>query len=448
VQQIRDTQWFFSVDPSFVFNAESLDLFLCGPQETSEIVSDGSGLTDILTELDRGVSEPAAQCRKQGLTRLVLMISETCNLRCSYCYADHGTYGGPEVLLKPSHAAQLYVDVHEHHRVVRNIQFFGGEPTLNTDAIRAVCRVAQDLAHDSEPPNFGVVTNGYRLSSDFYNLVEEYKIRVTVSIDGPERIHNLIRKTAGGANTHRETVKALKRLQAILGEANVGVECTLTKKHFEHNLTVRDIVEYFHQLGVPNPHVVPVSIDDNSPLSLKCIEDQTLKSYVEAAHWCFSKTLDGTPRFFTFLSGILTQLSENRPSKAICPAGVSTLCLGNGGMVYPCFMFYNDAEFCMGPIASVETTKQLGTFIDPVLKDSREECRQCWARGLCTSCIGAFHYASGSLWGTDDLYCHLNLELGKAALGLIAEVYASEKKWQRFVDALSSPAVVNFSDVV
>ncbi len=67
------------------------------------------------------------------LGTLVLEIAQTCNLRCAYCYAGGGSYGGEARVMRPElarRAARFLVESSGDRESV-TLVLFGGEPLLN-----------------------------------------------------------------------------------------------------------------------------------------------------------------------------------------------------------------------------------------------------------------------------------------------------------------------------
>ena len=79
---------------------------------------------------------------------LSLAVAQKCNLGCTYCYAQQGTFGGPAKNM-PLHTALLAVDllfrdVSSGERV--NLSFLGGEPLVNRSVIRTATERARQVA--------------------------------------------------------------------------------------------------------------------------------------------------------------------------------------------------------------------------------------------------------------------------------------------------------------
>ncbi|HWC28299.1 MAG TPA: radical SAM protein [Solirubrobacteraceae bacterium] len=76
---------------------------------------------------------------------LSLAVAQKCNLGCSYCYAEGGSFGGGARSMARQTALDsvelLFSDVRAGERV--NLTFLGGEPLLNRPGIHAATRRAR-----------------------------------------------------------------------------------------------------------------------------------------------------------------------------------------------------------------------------------------------------------------------------------------------------------------
>ncbi len=134
------------------------DAFLTAPTLPSSAASKIQGTS----------SNAAPAASPWTLERLVMVITTHCNLRCRYCYAEGGHYGTTRQHMQPELARQALAWVLELFETVGVVQFFGGEPSLNTKAIAAICE--QFDAHVAagrlaQPPGYAMVTNGTLLGA-------------------------------------------------------------------------------------------------------------------------------------------------------------------------------------------------------------------------------------------------------------------------------------------
>lgn len=148
--------------------------------------------------------ELAASFRDDAL-HLIVLPTEQCNFRCTYCYEDFTvgrmgdeTVGGIKRLLERRTAAGL-------RRL--NLSWFGGEPMLARGIVEEVSRYAAELAAGRTELTYhaDMTTNGYLLDAatarDLRGVgVSSYQI----SLDGPAAVHDTTRVRAnGGASFHR-----------------------------------------------------------------------------------------------------------------------------------------------------------------------------------------------------------------------------------------------------
>ncbi len=189
---------------------------------------------------------------------------------------------------------------------------------------------------------------------------------------------------------------------------------TLTPQTLESGYGVWDLVCFSAtQLGILEPHIVPVGLEPDHPLNWGEKSAQAvIASYREAAAQSLETLLHGTYRGFSFLSAVLRTLILRRPRAFICPAGIGTLAVDPWGDIYPCFMFTGQTKWRLGNVMSTngEAEKRkstLGRFLSYNQKMTHPTCQQCWARHLCMGCLGNVQTTSGHLSGTWTLMCEI-----------------------------------------
>ena len=211
------------------------------------------------------ILEEVTAKREHELYKLVLNITNKCNLACKYCYANGGNYCSSEGIMKVETAKATLDTFLKRYRNIRVIQFFGGEPTFNLDVIEFVCKYFKEKFEKKEIdyiPTYGTVTNGTNISDRFIELINDNKIQVTVSFDGPEQVNDKMRIFKSGKGTTSTILNNIKKLQSKTNEPQ-GIEVTYNRAHVEENLSVKDVVKYIKDdIKVDNIHLVPVSGDE------------------------------------------------------------------------------------------------------------------------------------------------------------------------------------------
>jgi uncharacterized protein len=94
---------------------------------------------------------------------LCLHVAHTCNLNCSYCFASQGKYQGERALMSFEVGKQAFDFLIANSGTRRNLEvdFFGGEPTLNLDVVKQLVAYARSVEKQhGKNFRFTFTTNG------------------------------------------------------------------------------------------------------------------------------------------------------------------------------------------------------------------------------------------------------------------------------------------------
>ena len=133
---------------------------------------------------------------------LIVMPTEACNLRCTYCYEAfaHGRMPPPVV-----EALKRFMTRRAPELDRLELGWFGGEPLLARDVIDRVMLHARTLAgaHPGLHLQAEMTTNAYTLTrSVFERLVELGITMFQISFDGPKTWHDRKRRRPDGGATY------------------------------------------------------------------------------------------------------------------------------------------------------------------------------------------------------------------------------------------------------
>ncbi|MCP6646113.1 4Fe-4S cluster-binding domain-containing protein, partial [Klebsiella pneumoniae] len=80
-----------------------------------------------------------------------------------------------------------------------NVVFFGGEPLSNMRLIKAVTAYAEERCREEgKQVDFSLTTNATLLTEEIADWFNEHSFGISISMDGPQAVHDLRRKTIGG----------------------------------------------------------------------------------------------------------------------------------------------------------------------------------------------------------------------------------------------------------
>jgi len=172
-----------------------------------------------------------------------------CNIDCEYCfylykqdYLHQPKYPRMEASVLELHIRQ-YIEAQTGSEVVFSWQ--GGEPTLmGLDFFKRII----DLQEKYKKPNQQIFndlqTNGLLLDGEWCAFLKANHFLVGLSIDGPEHLHDIYRRTKNDKPTHHLAVKAIELLRQYQIEFNAL--CVVNNLNAKHPLEVyrylRDVI--------------------------------------------------------------------------------------------------------------------------------------------------------------------------------------------------------------
>ena len=146
---------------------------------------------------------------RTDMLHLILMPTEACNFRCTYCYESFTrgrmtdeTIAGVKALVKEK--AKTINTLH--------ISWFGGEPLLEIDLMEELSKEFQDIAQRHEIAySADISTNGYFLNKEVFERLLAMDVRqYMITIDGVEAVHDSRRFLVGGGKTFSDIMENLK----------------------------------------------------------------------------------------------------------------------------------------------------------------------------------------------------------------------------------------------
>jgi uncharacterized protein len=320
---------------------------------------------------------------------LSLAVVERCNLGCTYCYAQGGSFGGPGRAMAPAVAEsavrRLIGDAAPGERV--NLAFLGGEPLLNRELVRETTELAVKLAAARGVPiGFSITTNGTRLTDDDAEFFERHGFAVTISLDGVGAVHDRLRPTKGGGGTYARVIASAAPLLARQRRMQVSARVTVTP----HNLDLRDALDTFASLGFYGVGFSPMLHAPSGRDALGGADfGPLLAAMIDCGRELERRAIAGERYPFDNLTTALREIHRGTHRPYPCGAGASYFGVSASGELYACHRFVDDEARAVGDVhAGVDRTRQR-LWLRERAVDRQEPCRSCWARYLCG---GGCHY--------------------------------------------------------
>jgi uncharacterized protein len=336
------------------------------------LIADGSQVYGIEPELQQEIEAAAKQntdtleilFKQYGLTAktfidgqplsqpplkaLSLAVAQKCNLGCTYCYAQEGSFGGfaKNMSWEVAKAAveRLFEEAQPEERV--NLSFLGGEPLVNRQLIHAATQLAFDLSQKKGVKiGFSITTNGTLLEPEDADFFERYGFAVTVSLDGVGEVHDRIRSFKSGKGSYERVMANIKPLLSQQRQMQVSARVTVTPK----NLYLRETLEHFIGLGF---HSIGFSPMLSSPTGREQMETEALQAMLAQMIDCGQEferqTIVGNRYPFANITSAMQQIHRGTHRPYPCGAGAGYMGVSAEGNLSACHRFVDDEAGFMG----------------------------------------------------------------------------------------------------
>jgi uncharacterized protein len=391
--------------------------------ETEAIHQIISKLNDVLTAEEIAINNKISinaehninDNRKRNINRITLHVSNDCNLRCKYCYANGGNYNLPKGLMNYKTADEFISFCIDNFDYIDGIVFFGGEPLLNVEIIDYICSRFYKLKEDNiinYIPNFGIITNGTIMNDKVLSILKKYIQFITVSIDGSKNVNDYNRQFANNEGSYDKISKFIKTIKTE-SEIKIKYEATYTQFHVDSNISETDVQSFLKQEFDLKGTLVN---DTLSPPKRNNVDSESV--------------------YYEGFEGVLFALVSKK-RKEMCPVGRNIVAISTIGDIYPCHMNNGLKHLSLGSISGDNIFNNPHyyyskfPYLNSVLKFN-EPCISCWAQAICGGCAMKWFFDDNiNEYKTipNSQLCVSNQKHIEKILLRIAEIKSDEKEW-------------------
>ena len=337
--------------------------------------------------------------RKTVVKALCLHIAHDCNLACRYCFAEEGEYHGRRALMsyEVGKAALDFLIANSGSRRNLEVDFFGGEPTLNFQVVKDLVKYGreQEKIHNKNF-RFTLTTNGVLLDDDIMEFANKEMSNVVLSIDGRKEVNDYMRPFRGGQGSYDVIVPKFKKFADSRNQNNYYVRGTFT----HHNLDFSKDVLHLADLGFKQISVETVVAQETDDYAIRK-EDlpQLFEEYDKLAAEMVRRHKEGNDfNFFHFMIDL-----EGGPCVAKrlsgCGSGTEYLAVTPWGDLYPCHQFVGNEKFLLGNVTEgIKNTE---------IRDEFKSCNV-YAKEKCKSCFARFYCSGGCAANSYNFHGHIN----------------------------------------
>ena len=363
----------------------------------------------LLSQKQKKAAQTAAK-EPVPIVNAAFFLTQSCNLRCVYCYGEGGEYGHKGNMEEKTGFQAVDWLIEQSGKVKKiHVGFFGGEPFLNFPLMEKIVDYARKRTHEVDKKvDFHATTNGTLLDEKQINFIQDQDISVMISFDGPGEIQDAQRPFAGGKGSYNFIAPKIKNLLAVRPQTPghaVLMEGTDPQK----------VKEALKEIGFTEVSITPASdcmltCDTKTPKSGRDLHNVLELLEQEADRWLTGiKARDGLAlkqlKNSSELYHGLLSFSHNSKRFFPCGAGLGLTGISSAGDVYLCHRFVGMDAYKLGNVFDKHIDR------DAYLKSPIgfvKECRDCPARHYCAgSCRYDNAASTGSVFKPPEEMCRL-----------------------------------------
>lgn len=386
-----------------------------GETELAQLLVSQGLLVENQVADEQALTEMREQLKSEmSLELLYLLVTDGCNLRCTYCFEETPLLTGPfrttqmtgETVVKALDLFAAMAALHSNQEKKKVIHLYGGEPLANRKAVYEAVSYANDLKARGVLPNncqIAIVTNGVLLNEEDARLFATHNVTVGLSIDGPASITDLYRIPKRHDVSVTQRVTAAFRLLKHYG-VSIGLSVTLTPQAIEH---FDEFLAFFTDGEFRTADGVSLNLLHFTP-NMRLPDD-----YYRAAVECQIKAFKRFREIGLYEERVMRKVRafvDQEPVYADCGVVGRQLVVAPDGRIGVCQDFVKPRTYFPRSVYDAEHHD----LLDALFADWRDrspfsmpQCVDCPALGICGGgCPASAELKTGNRWNLDERACH------------------------------------------
>jgi len=315
----------------------------------------------------------------KNISQIALSLTDTCNLKCRYCYA-HGGYNDGK---GHSNNALIYSVLKTYFKYLQsekqqkcNISFDGGcEATCAFDLMQYAVATANEFASSyGIEVTFSMATNGY-FNEEVLRFVTQNFDAISLSFDGPKAVQDYHRPTVSGKGSYEKVFRTAKILHD--SSVNLAIRVVVTN----YNVHRLDETLTFFESSLPGSKVVFGTMDNTDFITDVAPPDEavyaaSLKKLSEKSY-NLNWTTVNTKLFGGLKSSFCSSMSK--PNWFVKTDGRVNTCMRDTQSNKPMFdigYFNSDRNKVELDYRQLEYLKTFNIY-------DQDDCKSCFAKYIC-----------------------------------------------------------------
>lgn len=346
-------------------------------------------------------------------TSASFLVTENCNLACTYCFEKHKNKTMSVEVAKKA-LEMLCDNAVKSGKGSFHAMLFGGEPLLNIDLIDKIFHMGEELAEKNNVQfSTSMVTNATVMNDEIFDVLKWHRDRsnlsVQLSIDGTKEVQDRYRITKGGKGSFDLVEKNIPKFKELFSDC---MERLCIHGCVNHD-TMPKLFESYHffkyDLGFKNIWFLPVAEEAWTKEDVEIYDEQNRLIYEDIMKDIKEAKDAGEVNKILHMYAPMDRCFFTGRSDKPCGAGDSFVTISAEGEIYPCHQIYfNDPE----------KEAKIGDLENGLDEDARRvyveydnswfNCKKDCENDSCYRCLAANFVANGSMFSQiKGIYCDL-----------------------------------------
>lgn len=343
---------------------------------------------------------------KSNLSRMILQVTQNCNLRCQYCvYSgsyNNRVHNNKRMDIETAKKAIDFLKNHSQSAEDIIISFYGGEPLLEMKLIQE-CVTYSKKVFEGKKVSFNLTTNAVLLSEENIEYLSKEDFILTISLDGPKEVHDKNRKFVNSDSGTYDIV--MRNLEKILDIAPDYIAKVTFNAVLDDESSFEDTNDFFMKHDIVKNMIVSAN-SINAVNRKEQLKAFSVKNYVDRNYESFIGMLYSLGRvdkdcvshlIKKEISDIKEKISDRSivdstiPMKSHpggpCVPGFQRPFVNAYGKLFPCERVSETAEYmCIGNLDDGFDMNRIKEMLN-IGRLTEDNCRNCWAYNFCTQCV-------------------------------------------------------------
>lgn len=317
-------------------------------------------------------------------TAITLMITQSCNLRCKYCYGgESGKFNskGIKMSFRVAKAAIDFLINSKPEADNFQICLFGGEPLLNFKLIQKIFQYCDDIEKEKKKKfTFTMTTNATLLDEEKIEILDSHNVSIMISLDGDKNINDINRVFINGQGTFDSIISSIN----LLKKHNYSFIIRATQQYNSFDKFLHTIL-FFKELGASKCYISDMNEynDDSHEFSINIEEIRAMQPLMMQYMRDVEKQIvAGKKPFYVPFSTVLQMIHFANRNMISCGIMRGTTAVSSEGNLYPCHRFVGIPGYVFGNVFNGISEKQYKKICD-ALDQATKDCNECFARYIC-----------------------------------------------------------------